>query len=347
MNQPAPNNGYAPQGQPQQGGYAPAPQQGGYAPAPQQGGYAPQGQPQQGGYAPAPQQGGYAPAPQGQQQQPQADYSNVRVKLNQGQARRSDIDWDFWRNVHESQSFNLPAPPDRASACPQGTFEGQILYSKWQEKKAEWGGGLQLRLQVGFRAMIQGQSYPYKVWTSIGQNNEAMLSEFATAVCPWKTIGQDDFGPGDALGQKCQISIGFGDGKWAQTGTEPKICIQNWRPSQNAGQQAPAPAPAPAPQQGYQQPPQYQQQPPQQQYQAPAPAPAPAPQQGYQQPPQYQQQPPQQQYQAPAPAPAPAPQAPQGGYGKTYGGAPGQYQNSAPQGAPAPGYAPSQGDLPF
>lgn len=54
-----PQQGFAPQPQTQQGGFAPQPQQGGFAPQPQQGGFAPQ----PGGFAPQggfPQAGGFA-----------------------------------------------------------------------------------------------------------------------------------------------------------------------------------------------------------------------------------------------------------------------------------------------
>jgi hypothetical protein len=271
---------------------------------------------------------------------PQEDLSNVRVPLAKGAPGRANINWEQWKNVPDSQSFNLPNNPDEVRMLPTGTWRGQILWSKWQRKKAEYGGGLSLRLQVGFHAIVQGQTFPYKVWTSIGQNNADTLSEFAMATCPNKQVGQDDFGPNDALGRHCMISIGYGTGNWGQNGKEPRIVIQRWAPDTQAANGG-APAPQAPPQPQYPTQPQQAQYPPQQAQYPPQQHQQPAPQQA--------QYPPQQQYQQPAPPPQQYQQAPQPGYGgqpgygQTYGG--GQAQGV---GAPAPqGHAPDPTDLPF
>ena len=131
--------------------------------------------------------------------------------------------------------------------CPHGQFQGQVIFAKMQRKKQEWGGGLSIRIQVGFTAVINGQSYPYKAWTSISADNDTTLGEFVTAACPWKTIGVDDFGPNDALGRHVLLTIGYGTGNWAQTGKDPRVVIQGYKPVQAAaGGAAPAPAPVPA-----------------------------------------------------------------------------------------------------
>jgi hypothetical protein len=248
--------------QPNDYGYAPA--HGGAAPppgaAPAPGGAAPtHGYAQAPGAAPAP-ANGYAPAPGAAgapAPQQEEDLSNVSLKLKKGAPGRADINFDFWSTVPEEQTFNVPNDPSEVTMLPHGTWRAQVLFCKLQRKKQEWGGGLSLRIKLGFMADPNGQGhqFPYQVWSSISVDNDTTLSEFATAACPWKKIDEDEFKAQDAMGRYVMISVGYGTGNWAQGGKSPRVVIQSYGKAQEQpGTAAAGPPPAAPPAQPQHQP---------------------------------------------------------------------------------------------
>lgn len=109
------------------------------------------------------------------------------------------VDREFWKGVPQ-----LQIPGD---AAPEGKFRALVLRCAIKTRRAEWGGGLELRVQFGFHA----GGKPYKAWHgfALEPDRRLGLNKFVRATCPWIMPGGDFIAP-DAVGRYCTVRIGKG-----------------------------------------------------------------------------------------------------------------------------------------